>query len=258
MEASKLSNSRDKLIENYEEAVFALMVDELALTEGKRLIEENERLREDPAFDLPNGFEDRGVKRIRKAFLRTGRIRVMNTAIKTLQRVAVVFLVVGILFIGCFSTITAFRTTVLNFLLDTYQTHTTISIGEENNSNAISVAEGVNTPEGVFLPTWMPNGYMLASFNETGRFITVKYSNFNGEEILYKESPGATNINLDTEDADIVENLTSNGNDGIYVKKGTECSIVLAESSRNVLILINGKDLSADILLKIANSIEEH
>jgi len=257
MEAFKTINSKNKLIENYEEAVFALMMNELAFSEGKRLGEENERLREDPDFSLPNGFEDRCVKRIRKAFLRKGRKRVANLTIKALQRVAVVFLVVGILFIGSFFTISAFRTTVLNFLIDTFKTHTTISIDEVNNSN-INVAEGVNIPEGVYLPTWMPDGYMLVSFNTVGNYITVAYSNSDGEKIVYKEYTSVIGVNLDTENADVVENITVNGYNGIYARKGEECSIAIANNDRSVIILINGKNVNSDVFLEILNSIERY
>ena len=42
--------NRNKLRENYEDALFALLMDDLAQQEGERLIRENETLKE---FSLP-------------------------------------------------------------------------------------------------------------------------------------------------------------------------------------------------------------
>ena len=38
---------RERLLEEYEDSLFALIMDEFAEEEGKRLLEENERLKQD-------------------------------------------------------------------------------------------------------------------------------------------------------------------------------------------------------------------
>lgn len=43
----------EKLQEQYEDALFALLMEEFAAEEGKSALEENERLKCDPAFDVP-------------------------------------------------------------------------------------------------------------------------------------------------------------------------------------------------------------
>ena len=44
---------REKLQEQYEDALFALLMDDLAIAEGKSAEEENEQLKNDPKYAVP-------------------------------------------------------------------------------------------------------------------------------------------------------------------------------------------------------------
>ena len=44
---------REQLIEQYEDALFALLMDSVAEEEGKKAIELNERLKADPEAEVP-------------------------------------------------------------------------------------------------------------------------------------------------------------------------------------------------------------
>ena len=44
---------RENLRDQYEDALFALLMDDLAWQEGERLLELNERLKNDPDADVP-------------------------------------------------------------------------------------------------------------------------------------------------------------------------------------------------------------
>ena len=46
---------REQLIEQYEDALFALLMDSVAEEEGKKAIELNERLKADPEAEVPRG-----------------------------------------------------------------------------------------------------------------------------------------------------------------------------------------------------------
>ena len=45
---------REQLREEYEDALFALMMDEFAVAEGEKALEENVRLKIDPVFVVPS------------------------------------------------------------------------------------------------------------------------------------------------------------------------------------------------------------
>lgn len=44
------SSRKDMLIENYEDATFALLMDNMMEADGEKWLEENERLKDDPNF----------------------------------------------------------------------------------------------------------------------------------------------------------------------------------------------------------------
>lgn len=60
--------SKEQLWEDYEDALFALLMDKVAEDEGARLYEENERLRRDPAAEVPPEFDRKSREAIIRAF----------------------------------------------------------------------------------------------------------------------------------------------------------------------------------------------
>ena len=53
---------REKLQENFEDALFALLMEEVAEQEGQRLLEENEKLKRDPESTVPPEVDRRCLK----------------------------------------------------------------------------------------------------------------------------------------------------------------------------------------------------
>ena len=60
--------SKEQLWEDYEDALFALLMDKVAEDEGARLYEENERLRRDPAAEVPPEFDRKSREAIIRAY----------------------------------------------------------------------------------------------------------------------------------------------------------------------------------------------
>ncbi|MCI9402468.1 MAG: hypothetical protein HFF04_02195 [Oscillospiraceae bacterium] len=60
--------SREQLREEYEDALFALMMDYAAQAEGERLLAENEALKHNPAAQVPEHLDQRCLQTIQMAF----------------------------------------------------------------------------------------------------------------------------------------------------------------------------------------------
>ena len=67
--------NREQLIEQYEDARFALLMEELAEEEGAELLRLNDALLTDPAAAVPKGAERRGEQLIGAAFAKRRRCR---------------------------------------------------------------------------------------------------------------------------------------------------------------------------------------
>ena len=62
-----MDKAKQELREQYEDALFALMMEEYAQDEGKRLLEREQQLKDDPSFQVPEDFEAKGLQIIRRA-----------------------------------------------------------------------------------------------------------------------------------------------------------------------------------------------
>lgn len=59
---------REQLLENYENAFFAILMNDIAEKEGRKPLEENEELKNSSDFEIPNAIHEHSLKTIRKAF----------------------------------------------------------------------------------------------------------------------------------------------------------------------------------------------
>ena len=64
---------RDQLMENYEESLMALFMNEIADYEGELLQKENERLENDPNFEVPLQLDHRCLNTISRSRFRLRR-----------------------------------------------------------------------------------------------------------------------------------------------------------------------------------------
>ena len=62
--------NHERLTEQYEDALFALLMDSVAEEEGKQALELNERLKADPAAEVPESARRRCEATIRREFNR--------------------------------------------------------------------------------------------------------------------------------------------------------------------------------------------
>ena len=105
---------REQLWETYEEAVFALLMDEAAEKEGRKLLEENERLKHDPAAAVPPEVDRRCRAAIRRAFARQRRGKIAVRSWRILRRLCVAAVLCAILLTTAFAAFPQFRINAWN------------------------------------------------------------------------------------------------------------------------------------------------
>ena len=84
---------REELQEAYEDAMFALLMDYVAESEGKKALEENRALQEDPDAEVPQEVRRACLKEIRRAFRKKSARSVGRITMKVINKVAIVALV---------------------------------------------------------------------------------------------------------------------------------------------------------------------
>lgn len=228
---------KEDLIEQYEDAAFALMMSNYAEQEGNRLLQEFEEAKargEVPA--VPEELDKKCRQLIHKAYQKE---RVKARTKKALcfagKTAAAWFVVIG-LCTTLIVSVEALRTPVVNFIIEQHDKFTTITFGKDSTSPSSQPTTDshanffVETPfDGI-----VPLEYSLSQYNtrDDGTFIAI-YKNENGESVIISSTIGNGAINLDTEDS------TANPIDighhvGYFVQKGTELSIVWYEEAHNI------------------------
>ena len=109
---------REQLQENVEDAVFALLMEDVAEQEGKRLIEENEQLKHDPSAKVPDDLDKRCRKIIKRSYAKDRRRTVGRTIHNILGNVALAAMVCIMLFVSVFAAVPEIRVMTLNLLIE--------------------------------------------------------------------------------------------------------------------------------------------
>lgn len=218
-----------QLQENYENALFALLMDEYAKEEGEHLLALQQELEENPDFQLPEGMEERGLKLIRKTYRKNNQKYAMRIAGKALTRVAVVVLTLNIAFGAFFVSVEAFRNKVLNMVLTYCETHTTVQFTGDSENTTVVAEDHVYTVED-FMAV-LPEGYVLVSHDVNDMMETAEISGADGVQITWNVYSITTVVSMDSEDADYIAEIEICGNKGLVVEKSGMSSVLVGIDS---------------------------
>ena len=245
------TNTRRKMLEKqYEQAAFALLLDDLMVEEGAALLRETNSS-ESSGVSLET--DERCMKAIRRLQARERRRQALRFTGKAVSRIAVVFLVVAIAFSVPFCTVSAFRDTALSYVLRTFDVGADISL------------YGASTPQpysGGGHPAWFPDGSW--TLTETARYDTmyvVKYEDDVGDYIEYSElAADGSGITIDTENAEVKTDAIIRGwSATIFIKEKRSIAVWLDEENGifcTLLLYGEHMDTSEEALLKIAENIK--
>ena len=244
---------REQLQEQYEDALFALLMDDLAATEGQAALEENERLKNDPEYAVPTDVRQRCLKTIsrccaKKTLRRTGKV-----LCRGFSRVAVIGMICILLFTTAFAASPTFRANTLNLVMEIFEDSTAISFSNSNSENS-SFSEDFNVDV-----NWVPEGYTLVDQSEDSFLSSLRYRSETGDEILINIFKGENGVlNIDTENAQ-VEPVTIQGCDGLLVLKDGDAQLAWGNENGpyQVGIIAKNSETEEDVqnLLKIAEDL---
>lgn len=252
---------REKLQEACEDAVFALMMDYVAEEEGKKALEENRALREDPMSEVPQEIRRACLNEIHHAFRAKAARSVGRVTKKVVTRVALVALLGMLLFSTAFAISPEFRAKTLNMIINTLDEKITF------HNSTPDISEQVGALKDPY-PVYVPEGYELT---EEGTFANVYwayYKNEQGDRLEVDISPGGS---FDTEGA-VLEQTEIYGLPAIVIdqtelegdKHGIIKVLVLSETDGYVISTVSiphstqiPAPINRDEIIKITESIFE-
>lgn len=202
-------DDREKLMERYDDAAFALMMDEYAEAEGEALLAEFRAAAEAGELpEMPEALDKACRETIRKEYARRERRVRFRQFRRAAARVAVaVFAVIGILSTLVFS-VEAWRVRVTGFFMRQTDRYTEISTKEdafiEQETDPMKILWGL-----------VPEGYTEYDRLEDTDMSSIMFANENGDTIVLNIFTPGFSLSLDTEDAVTYELML--GDTGVMV-----------------------------------------
>lgn len=240
-----MMSRREQLQEQYEDALFALMMDDVATAEGKKYLEENERLKNDPDAAVPEEISKECLRTIRRHFAKQKARTAGRVTAKVFGRVAMVAGVAAMLFTAAFATSETVRVSTMNLVVQVFGESTDFYFG--NNQTTVIIPQ--------ITVGWLPDGYILDEQSRDNMDAWSLYRKSENETIKIKFTLGdGTVLSVDTENAE-TENIQINDAQAMLITKGDERQIVWGTEDKSAFISIIGTGVTKDDLIHIANQL---
>lgn len=246
---------REELIENYEDALFAVLMDKVAEEEGAKLREENQRLKEDPDAAVPEHVDAVAKETIRKAFAGKSRRSTLHVVRRVVNTVAVVVLVFAALFATAYAAFPEVQLRTLNLLIQSSDVASkfVLTTGNEENSLSDGSSETI-TICGYSIPDLSENGFSIVDRSEDKHGGWIQFESNRGEIIHIDVLKGNIGY-IDTEDVSHIEELNVHGNVGMIVEKDNNITVAWSETEHNIYISLVFTNLNRTFALQTIDQV---
>lgn len=229
-------NRNDRLYNDYEDALFALLMDEVAQEEGARLLEENERLKGDPNAAVPPELDKKSLETIRRTLAGQHR-RHTHTVGWYLSRLAVAILAALLLFAVAYASIPDLRLRTLQMLIDSSDVSSRLSFAFGGNAKeSDGEEEHPQTLAGYTLPQ-ISERYTVVDQGETSRSAWIKYQHADGSVIRIKITESSDSF-IDSEEVDKCEDIDIHGYLGKMYEKNGAIYLSFYDTDREKIITL--------------------
>lgn len=243
---------REMLREQYEDALFALLMNEVAEAEGQKALEENQRLRDSGEVVIPEATHRRCLRTIARKTAQRDAKRFGHTVSKVVSKVAVVALVGMLTFTTVFAASEDFRVRTLNFIIEIFDDRTEIRLPPEQFDLS---SQTQSAPQ--FSVGRLPEGFELEDEGKNVSTVWKNYKNDDSGAYISVSVKDLTDggLNVDTEDAQMVT-VQLHGRDALLTEKDDIIQIAWQHSEESPwLFSIVGQNVDRDTLLKVAEGV---
>ena len=237
--------------ERYEDALFALLMEDMLEEEGRKALEENQRLKQDPDAAVPPEMRKRCLRVINQHYNRQSVRRAGRVASRLVSRIAVIILIVAALFATALATNPELQSKAMNFLVELLDDRTVIQFSDKDASSPESIFNSVAF-------SWIPDEYRLDYDYTDSRRKTMIYSSKGQPNItlLIVNNENYT-FALDTEDA-VIQNISILDYDAVLIEKDNELQVFWNIPTHGLSIRVVGQKSQESILIQIAENVVIH
>ena len=234
----------EQLLEDYEDAYFALLMDKVAKQEGERLEHLNQELIEDPNFEVPETTDQKCLRTIERCFARQQRQTALRGVTHILHFAAIIVAVSVLLFTTAFAVSEDFRVATRNLLITVNERYTDFRMKiEDSSGNTSQASVSGQSSNGVgdasyfdhLAVGWIPEEFQLVK-NRYNRWVYYENGNDNWIYILMTNEDSA--LQIDTENAEIAD-ATIHDLPAVIVKKDGGTTILLTDENQGYFYVVS-------------------
>lgn len=243
--------NRERIEENYEDALFAMWMNDFARRRGEQLLEENERLKNDPEAAVPETLQRKNLNLIYRELRRNSQHFAFKKVGKVFLQFAATVAIMAALFGAAYALSPEFRAGTLNVLMDL----------DERAASFQLVKDESAAPEiSAFMPNvtvgWLPEGYNIGAPVYSRLQTTIDCPDANGDLIRVRVFTDAQSFAaLDTEDADSFEDIMVNETPALMVTKEDVIRISWADKTTGTYVFVSSSSIDSDTIRQVAESV---
>ena len=239
---------KEQLWENYEDAVFAILMDAVAEQEGEKGLQLMEELEHDPSAQVPEEVQKRAEKTIRKAFAAKNREPVKRFTFKVVQRIAVAVLVVVITTACAFAAFPEVRANLYNLIIREYEDHTEFDYTQQ-------FSDEYSSADFTIEPGWLPDGFTLSDEGQVDALIYKTYQNKNKADVsITKRIMSGGPLLVDSENA-IKTKITIQKHEATLIEKEAWRCLVIPMPKDDKIVYFESNGVSSADVIKIAENL---
>ena len=239
---------RDRPVEDYEDALFRLLMAKAAREEGEELEKALEEMKNDPKCQISESQDRkwrRLIERLSKKQAKRARIRKVK---KAAQRVAVAVCLLMCLLVTAYASIPQVRSGVLSLLTETTDIDTRLSFGQDTGEEDNSLLG--------YVITGLPEGFEKVYEEKTTQMGVCKYS-FEDKTIYFNVNIGNEDTILGVNTEDIrATSVSINGLDGLITDDGERIYVSWGDTAHSTFIELTGTGFSQEEMIALAESVE--
>ena len=171
-------------------------------------------------------------------------------ALRAFHAVAAAALIIMLLGLTACATIPQVRTAVVNFVINTFGSHS-VALGDTNSDEVKPIDTETYELAGYVFE--IAAEYELDSNVGKHKYSYCSFINNNSSVVVYVSSSDYSPVQFDTEDTEI-RDITINGKEGFVIKKGSNECITWGDTENDRIIYVSGDNVQEEILLNIADT----
>ena len=255
-------NQHEQLVENYEDALFKLLMEAVIEHEGKQIQEEIDRLNSDPSFSVPPELDRRCLRTINKTTRRKRALHTGKKVYRVFSKFSVAAVIALALFTSAYAAFPAVRVSTLNLLIEVSDIATELSFGDADGANdevnsvetpGVSAPDGAMTIAGYVLPESITDNYQLVDegSDQVGTWAILESQNDAHITVEVQHGEGNT-VNINTESAINLETINIGEFQSVISQQDNGVVIGgVADSSKVnfILVTFEGLDFESSVTM---------